>query len=318
MTQSAAREMPIAQESNSVIGVNVLQKFVAKTMPLGREQPGVVVQQSANASLLTHPLKRSGQQAHSLTAALQSDQIQGIEKPSVSSAFIASAQGGGVQAGVKRANHSNVSTSSAESGGALAPGLGVRRTYPSALGLITSAKVHGSSTNQTGAAIASQGVSALQIALQQAKSMKRLPRTVHTGAATMQANMIRLHAILPLRSPQRHGMIAVAMERPSLPHPVTRGAERDEEQAAVRLALKKFPELLRRAEKRVERMKHKGAVERVERNGEVLRHGLLLLGQYLARRGFKHSTVSHVVEQIGSSQGEENEGAWRSDDAEFE
>lgn len=97
-----------------------------------------------------------------------------------------------------------------------------------------------------------------------------------------------------------------------------RGAERDEEQAAVRLALKKFPELLRRAEKRVERMKHKGAVERVERNGEVLRHGLLLLGQYLARRGFKHSTVSHVVEQIGSSQGEENEGAWRSDDAEFE
>lgn len=223
LTQSAAREMPIAQESNSVIGVNVLQKFVAKTMPLGREQPGVVVQQSANASLLTHPLKRSGQQAHSLTAALQSDQIQGIEKPSVSSAFIASAQGGGVQAGVKRANHSNVSTSSAESGGALAPGLGVRRTYPSALGLITSAKVHGSSTNQTGAAIASQGVSALQIALQQAKSMKRLPRTVHTGAATMQANMIRLHAILPLRSPQRHGMIAVAMERPSLPHPVTVG-----------------------------------------------------------------------------------------------
>lgn len=97
-----------------------------------------------------------------------------------------------------------------------------------------------------------------------------------------------------------------------------REVERDEEKAAMKLAEKKLPELLRRAEKKVERMRRSGLARQGLQKGETFRLGIMFLGQYLSRRGFKPSTVSRVIKQFGASQGEDYEDVGQSDDAEFE
>lgn len=205
--------------------IDMQKSMIVKVAPVRGEPAGVLAKQNEGVAFLLLRQGKEGTQQRSAFTALQDLPTQGTKRHALASPLVAVNISAQVQRGLsqsvtKQANPLHVSSARAVTGKAVTPLL-VQRTIPGISGMIASARAHVQKANQS---TANAEIPSLQVQTQQMKSVKRLPKIVHTGVVLTRGAMNRMHAVSqPMHSTQRHGMVAVAMERPLQTAPVAFG-----------------------------------------------------------------------------------------------